>query len=386
MKLKTTKVNNILLILSSALLLYFFPFIFLVIIICTILILEDRKLQNSQFRMTNETSFKILRNNLYDSMGHFWQLNNKNIDSLLFNKANDRIEGSIIIPDLELEHKFHYSTDEKGRRICSKNNSLTEKPIIAVYGCSFTWGTGIKDEDTFCWKLQEKFPEYKILNYGKPGFSLYEIVLMLEQNISTDKPAITILAYHECQDPRSTGKYPDAAWYLGPRCLSIKLPWKKQRKLYTFWNNTPARILSLIDIPILRVLGHIILSCPFLPMNNKRVITETSKHLLLKAQKKSEEQGSKFLIFAIQPSEESKTSFFNDNSISWSLFSPASTNFKKEYTLFPFDGHYNSKANSEIADIVAEAVKKMLTGNISIGKMPEEKLSKEKLDFVYPMF
>src|SRR5262245_52701697 len=40
---------------------------------------------------------------------------------------------------------------------------------IWIFGCSITHGWTLNDEDTYSWLLQERFPEYEIVNFGVDG-------------------------------------------------------------------------------------------------------------------------------------------------------------------------------------------------------------------------
>jgi hypothetical protein len=40
------------------------------------------------------------------------------------------------------------------------------KPEIWLFGCSFTHGWSLNDEETYPWVLQERLPMYEVVNYG----------------------------------------------------------------------------------------------------------------------------------------------------------------------------------------------------------------------------
>ena len=45
-------------------------------------------------------------------------------------------------------------------------------PRVAVYGCSFTYGTGLADDETFVARLQTDRPDLRMLNRGVGGHGL----------------------------------------------------------------------------------------------------------------------------------------------------------------------------------------------------------------------
>ncbi len=73
---------------------------------------------------------------------------------------------------------YTYSIDKKGRR----NTYISpekEKNINALFvGCSFTFGTGVNDDETFPSQFAIKNPQCNVYNYGMPGGSPQEIYLL----------------------------------------------------------------------------------------------------------------------------------------------------------------------------------------------------------------
>ena len=75
-----------------------------------------------------------------------------------------------------------YTTDEKGRRITPDNNA-TADTLILLFGCSFTFGEGLNDKETFAWQLGELLgPKFQVYNYGFHGYGSHQMLALLESD------------------------------------------------------------------------------------------------------------------------------------------------------------------------------------------------------------
>ncbi|RPH48092.1 MAG: hypothetical protein EHM85_18130 [Desulfobacteraceae bacterium] len=54
-------------------------------------------------------------------------------------------------------------------------------PIVIVIGCSFVEGYGVRDDETFGWILQQRFPRARIMNFGTPGYGTYQSLQLLRE-------------------------------------------------------------------------------------------------------------------------------------------------------------------------------------------------------------
>lgn len=75
-----------------------------------------------------------------------------------------------------------YTTDYKGRRITPQNEN-TADTLILLFGCSFTFGEGLNDEETYAWKLSHLLgAKYQIYNYGFHGFGSHQMLSLFQSN------------------------------------------------------------------------------------------------------------------------------------------------------------------------------------------------------------
>jgi hypothetical protein len=79
------------------------------------------------------------------------------------------------------------------------------KPGIWVFGCSFTQGWGLNDEDTMPWKLQERVPDHDVVNFGVGGYGTLQSLLQYRRalNDRPKPPQIAMLVYADFHDQRN---------------------------------------------------------------------------------------------------------------------------------------------------------------------------------------
>lgn len=79
------------------------------------------------------------------------------------------------------------------------------RPEVWIFGCSFTHGWALDDEDTYPWVLQTKLPAYEVVNYGVSGYGTVHSLVQLEDALARGpRPRAAVLAYASFHDPRNT--------------------------------------------------------------------------------------------------------------------------------------------------------------------------------------
>jgi hypothetical protein len=79
------------------------------------------------------------------------------------------------------------------------------RPGIWVFGCSWTHGWSVSDNETYPWLLQERFPDYDVVNFGVNGYGEIHSLLQFREALSSQKPPkVAVLAYAEFHDERNT--------------------------------------------------------------------------------------------------------------------------------------------------------------------------------------
>jgi len=79
------------------------------------------------------------------------------------------------------------------------------RPPLWIFGCSFTHGWSVNDDDTFPWHVQQAFPAYNVVNFGTGGYGPLHSLLQFEQAIeSRPAPRLAVVTYAHFHDERNT--------------------------------------------------------------------------------------------------------------------------------------------------------------------------------------
>jgi hypothetical protein len=119
-------------------------------------------------------------------------------------------KGSYLVPPYDPSGaETHYSLLEGGLRKTSGGQTDTRdaRPKFITVGCSFTQGWAISEEETYAWRLQEKFPGYEVLNYGTGAYGTYQSLLMLEQALpSLRNPKVVLYGFYDRHEERNVAQ------------------------------------------------------------------------------------------------------------------------------------------------------------------------------------
>lgn len=79
-----------------------------------------------------------------------------------------------------------------------------QKEEIWIFGCSFTSGWSLNDQETFPWLIQERFPEYEVVNFGVNGYSTLQSLLQFREALAGGRlPKMVVLAFASWHDERN---------------------------------------------------------------------------------------------------------------------------------------------------------------------------------------
>lgn len=83
-------------------------------------------------------------------------------------------------------------------------NQPRPRKEIWIFGCSFTHGWSLNNHETYPWLLQERFPEYEMVNFGVGSYGTIHSLIQLREALQTGRvPAIIILAYAGFHEERN---------------------------------------------------------------------------------------------------------------------------------------------------------------------------------------
>ena len=102
-------------------------------------------------------------------------------------------------------YRFSVTVPQRGLRATAYQQENKPKAIY-VFGDSFIFGWGNNDEQTMPWLLQQKFPQYKVLNLAQNGYGITHAVVQFERmKDSIKKEDVIILPYGDYYVPRNYG-------------------------------------------------------------------------------------------------------------------------------------------------------------------------------------
>ena len=79
-----------------------------------------------------------------------------------------------------------------------------KKAEIWIFGCSFTNGWSLNDQETFPWLLQERFPQYEVVNFGVNSYSTVQSLIQLREALAKGRvPKVVVLVFASWHDERN---------------------------------------------------------------------------------------------------------------------------------------------------------------------------------------
>ena len=116
-------------------------------------------------------------------------------------------EGSYLLHPADPKGKqFRTTIGKEGQRKTGENNGGVDGQILVIGG-SFSQGWGVNDEDTFSSKLQKKYTNFKVYNFGQGGYGSVQSFLLLEKQIPKMKsPKLVIYGFIEHHEYRNTAR------------------------------------------------------------------------------------------------------------------------------------------------------------------------------------
>lgn len=70
-----------------------------------------------------------------------------------------------------------------GLRSTGTNHTEERLPIVQFHGCSFTYGMGVSDSETYPYLLQQEIPQFNIQNHGVPGYGQIQLLNQLRKQV-----------------------------------------------------------------------------------------------------------------------------------------------------------------------------------------------------------
>lgn len=116
------------------------------------------------------------------------------------------IPGEFLVA-LDSDYSFRLTHLPNTLRITHSTGELAgseNKEEIWIFGCSYTHGWSVDDEQTFPWLVQKRFPEYEVVNFGVGGYGTVQSLLQFQDALAEGAPKVAVLAYASFHDERNT--------------------------------------------------------------------------------------------------------------------------------------------------------------------------------------
>ena len=264
---------------------------------------------------------------------------------------NGTMYASRLVKDDKVIYDVLYSRDSEGRRITPDRGNKVDTAIL-LFGCSFTVGEGLNDEDTFAWQLGELLGEkFQVFNYGFHGYGSHHMLALIESG-RLDEIA-----------RRYEHVY---AFYLtmsehGPRCVGLA-PWDNHGPRYILkkgtvkhagkFNKTSIGKLNFVNYFFNMLKRHKWLMAHF-GLNTHAAIIAKSMHEL-------KNRYHAHALTIIWPDYTHIEPLLRDRGVRTLSLKSAMRDYAsspEKYSLLN-DGHPNAQANTRIAEVLAEYVLK----------------------------
>ncbi len=111
----------------------------------------------------------------------------------------------VTLPDDYSFRVTHLSNTLRVTHPLDTYDATTQKDEIWIFGCSFTHGWTLNDDETYPWLLQQQLPEYEIVNFGVSGYGTLQSFIQFQEVLGQrQKPRLVIVTYASFHDQRNT--------------------------------------------------------------------------------------------------------------------------------------------------------------------------------------
>ncbi len=122
----------------------------------------------------------------------------------VLNDGSFQTHNRLVDPQGVLQYDVLY-TEDGGHRITAREPH--DGPQVVAAGCSFTFGHGLNDADTWPWLLQEKLSGFRVVNAGCMGYGTDQALLQADRYLSQSPGQVkaVVLGFGDFQIERNRG-------------------------------------------------------------------------------------------------------------------------------------------------------------------------------------
>lgn len=266
-------------------------------------------------------------------------------------------EGSFIAPPWDPSGTdARFTFDSRGRRRTRSGEKPPGNEMIIVGG-SFAQGWAISDEETFAWKLQDRYPSLNVMNYGTGAYGTYQSLLVLERELPLlNSPVIVLYGFIPHHATRNVGAV-DWLEILSrfSRRGIVSVPFATLDEDGALVRHSPKGYPALPfreSSATIALLAEIYMKARAGGRGAQaRPVTE---RILLEMAATSEKFGARFLVVQLEPTRAPRNpwaDFLEANQIQY-----LDCGFPYEEMIVPGEGHPNGDVNTLWADCIAGAL------------------------------
>jgi hypothetical protein len=95
---------------------------------------------------------------------------------------------------------------DRSRRTRAEAEPDPPRPEVLFLGCSFTFGWGVSDDETFAWGFQARRPDLDVRNRGTGAYGTWQALLLLDRVLAAgERPAHVVYGFIPEHGPRNVG-------------------------------------------------------------------------------------------------------------------------------------------------------------------------------------
>lgn len=255
-------------------------------------------------------------------------------------------------------HEFVETIDAHRRRVTAPAGAPAAAPgaqRVAVLGCSYTFGWGVSDAESYPYLLQQAQPHRQVVNHGVPAHSLYQCLLALEAQPASGGPDWVVLGFHEQLEERNTGAFdwisyitgsrPPSAVNIFGRLLRFRPCGYRSLRL-----SSSLALASLLEYGLNRLCR--------VRRGDRKIVRATCEHLLLKLKALCEKRGARLVVVLVNRADSYRDFLRRHN---FHVCDPQVDTVAEpgRYSLLPFDLHINAAGHARIAQELAATMDAM---------------------------
>jgi len=261
---------------------------------------------------------------------------------------------------------WSFTTSSLGHRMTHAPTFQSSGKEIWIFGCSFTFGWSVSDDESFPWLLQNDLPTYEVINFGTPGYGTLQGLIQLKEALEKGRtPELVVLFYARFHNERNT---------LAPLYRRVNgfawTRWGEREQPYVSWADgkmerkkgpvTYEPVFPFVQISaLMNYLDFLVVR----ERNREALVDdhrdEITEKLVLDFASLSKEVNAGFLVAELLPSgSDAMKSFCLKQDISYVSIDPAEWN--QSMRNVPYDGHPNAKAHREFARLALPAIREAL--------------------------